>query len=104
MSSFRDRLVEALCQNDEIINLIRERIGVVPFGLGIADTAKVTGESQWTVKDRLRKGKYRARKAGKRTLVEFSSIREHWESLPRAKFASAPSPSKRRRTEQVTAY
>jgi len=95
VSSFKDRLIELLAQ-DEIVNLIRKQIGTVPLVLSIADTAKVTSESEWTVKDKLRKGVYRARKSGRRTLIEFSSIREHWESLPRAKFAPTPSPSKRR--------
>jgi hypothetical protein len=90
----KHRLLEALA-DDEIISAIRSRIGVPPFAVTIAEAAKATGESEWTVKDRLRKNQYRARKAGKRTLVELSSIREHWEGLPRAKFAPAPSPSKR---------
>jgi hypothetical protein len=101
--SFQKQLIEALCANDEIINLIRDRIGAVPFGVSIADAAKATSESKWMVEDKLRRGIYRARKSGRRTIVEFASIREHWASLPPAKFLPAPSPSKRR-TEQVTAY
>jgi hypothetical protein len=95
LKELKDRLLEILARDDAIIRLIRERIGVPPLALTIADAAKATGESEWTVKDRLRKGQYRARKAGKRTLVELPSIVEHWESLPRAKFTPAPSPSKR---------
>jgi hypothetical protein len=95
LKELKHRLLEALARDDEIINAIRGRIGVPPLALTIAEAAKATGESEWTVKDRLRKGQYRARKAGKRTLVEFSSIHEHWEGLPRAKFAPTPSPSKR---------
>lgn len=53
----------------------------------IQKTADKTSESAWTVKQRLRNGTYRAKKAGRRTLVVPSSVRAYWDSLPEAKFA-----------------
>jgi hypothetical protein len=61
-------------------------IYIEPLGLSIGKTAEVTSESAWTVKQRLRAGEYRAKKAGRRTIVEYGSVKEVWASLPDAKF------------------
>ena len=57
------------------------------LGWSINETSKKTSESPWKVKDRLRRGEYRARKAGRRTIIEPASVREVWAKLPIAKFA-----------------
>lgn len=57
-----------------------------PLALSIDDTAATTGESSWTVKQRLRRGDYKAKKAGRRTLVVYQSIKDFWERLPEATF------------------
>lgn len=62
----------------------------------IATTADKTDESQWTVKNKLRLGIYRAVKSGRRTLIDPASVQEHIENLPPAKF-SRPKPRKRGR-------
>jgi hypothetical protein len=36
---------------------------------------------------KLRRGVYRAKKSGRRTLIYFASVKEHAETLPDAKFA-----------------
>jgi hypothetical protein len=53
----------------------------------IKEIADATGESTWTVKDKLRRGVYRGRKSGRRTLVELASVKEAWQNLPVATFA-----------------
>jgi hypothetical protein len=58
-----------------------------PLGLSIKKTAEVTGESEWQVKAKLRAGRYRAKKSGRRTIIIFSSIKADVEALPDAKFA-----------------
>jgi hypothetical protein len=57
-----------------------------PLGLSIADVAAMTGESAWTVKQKLRLGIYKAKKSGRRTIIIYQSVKEGWESLPEAKF------------------
>lgn len=57
-----------------------------PILVSIPTAADHTGESVWTVKQRLRAGIYRARKSGRRTLVELKSIKEHVATLPPAEF------------------
>jgi hypothetical protein len=59
-----------------------------PAFLSVEAVAHFTGESAWTVKNKLRQGFYRARKSGRRTLVEMASVREHLATLPEAKFAT----------------
>jgi hypothetical protein len=44
-------------------------------------------ESVWTTKDKLRRGIYRAKKSGRRTLIEFASVKAAAEALPTATFA-----------------
>jgi hypothetical protein len=62
-------------------------IGFEPEFLSISDAATYTAESEWTVKDKLRRGIYRAKKSGRRTLIIFSTVKDHLASLPDAKFA-----------------
>jgi hypothetical protein len=53
-----------------------------PLGLSIKETAAITSESEWQVKERLRRGEYRAKKSGRRTIIVYESIEDHWNSLP----------------------
>lgn len=59
----------------------------------IAEVAQNTGESDWTVKDKLRRGVYLAKKSGRRTLVDWASVTAHWRDLPDAKFAPPRRPA-----------
>jgi hypothetical protein len=67
-----------------------------PKYINIKDTAEYSSESQWVVKDKLRRGIYKARKSGRRTLIEFASVKSHLADLPAAKFAPPPRKSSRR--------
>jgi hypothetical protein len=58
-----------------------------PGFLSIEATAAYMAESIWTTKDKLRRGVYRAKKSGRRTLVEFESVKAAAAALPDAKFA-----------------
>jgi hypothetical protein len=53
----------------------------------IGEVARRTGESQWTVKDKLRRGVYLGKKSGRRTLVIVDSVKKHINELPDAVFA-----------------
>jgi hypothetical protein len=53
----------------------------------IAEVSRHTGESQWTVKDKLRRGVYLGKKSGRRTLVVVESVKKHINELPDAVFA-----------------
>ena len=66
-----------------------------PAFAGIDAVASYTGESPWTVKHKLRLGMYRARKSGRRTLVEMASVKQHLAALPDAKFAPPRNPKKK---------
>jgi hypothetical protein len=57
------------------------------LGASVKEVASLTGESEWTVKNKLRRGIYRGRKSGRRTIVEFKSVREAWDKLPEAKYS-----------------
>jgi hypothetical protein len=63
--------------------------GLEPIFLSINETARITSDSPWRVKELLREGTYTAKKSGRRTLVSFASIRARCESLPTAVFAPA---------------
>jgi hypothetical protein len=65
-----------------------------PIFISVAEAARITAQSEWTVWDHLRNGRYRARKAGRRTLIEYSSIKQDADNLPVATFAA---PRRRRR-------
>jgi hypothetical protein len=73
--------------------------GLKPLGLSIKETAAITGESQWQVKQKLRDGTYKAKKSGRRTIVVFQSVEDAWNSLPDATFKA---PTKRKH-EELTA-
>jgi hypothetical protein len=60
---------------------------VEKLGGSINEVADLTGESPWKVKEKLRNGTYKARKSGRRTIVELSSVHEAWKKLPVAKYA-----------------
>jgi hypothetical protein len=68
-----------------------------PKYLSVNDVAKFTAESPWTVKNKLRLGIYRALKSGRRTLVEFETVKRHLATLPPAKFTKPVPKSKRGR-------
>jgi hypothetical protein len=69
--------------------------GIKPLGLSIKKTAEITSESEWQVKERLRRREYRAKKSGRRTIVVYESVEDYWNSLPDATF-KAPAPRKRK--------
>ncbi|MGO9672712.1 MAG: hypothetical protein ACLPSF_00815 [Methylocella sp.] len=58
-----------------------------PLYVSVEEAARRTGESEWTVRDKLRRRVYRAKKSGRRTLIIFASVKEHLASLPDAQFA-----------------
>ena len=60
---------------------------IEPVLVSIHDAADYTGESEWTVKQRLRDGVYKAKKSGRRTLIIFDTIKNYVATLPDAKFA-----------------
>lgn len=68
---------------------------IEPAFVSIHDAAIYMSESRWTIKNRLRLGQLRARKSGRRTLVEFASLKEFAEALPVATFAPARPRNKR---------
>jgi hypothetical protein len=61
--------------------------GIEPAFLSIAATAVFMAESVWTTKNKLRLGIYRGKKSGRRTLIEFPSVKAHAAALPVARFA-----------------
>lgn len=61
--------------------------GLEPIFLSINETARITSDSPWRVKELLRAGIYTAKKSGRRTLVSFASIRTRCESLPDAVYS-----------------
>jgi hypothetical protein len=61
--------------------------GVEPAFLSIRATSVFMSESIWTTKDKLRRGIYVAQKSGRRTLINFASVKAHAASLPAATFA-----------------
>ena len=58
-----------------------------PRFVSIQDAAAYTSESTWVIKDLLRRGELKAKKAGRRTIVEFAGVKARAENLPDAKFA-----------------
>jgi hypothetical protein len=58
-----------------------------PAYRGIAGVSVYTGESTWTVRDHIRQGHYRAKKRGRRVLVEMTSVENYIASLPDATYA-----------------
>jgi hypothetical protein len=74
--------------------------GIEPAFVSVKFAAAFVAESPWAIKDKLRRGILRARKAGRRTLVEFQSLRDYAASLPTATFAP---PRPRTKTHNATA-
>jgi hypothetical protein len=58
-----------------------------PAYRAITDVAVHTAESEWTVRDHIRQGHYRAKKSGRRVLVEMASVDEYIANLPDATYA-----------------
>lgn len=71
-------------------------VALEPMLVSIGDAATYTGESEWTVKQRLRDNTYAAVKSGRRTLVVFATVKRYAESLQPATFAA---PTRRREVE-----
>jgi hypothetical protein len=63
---------------------------IKPLGLSIKETAAITSESEWQVKARLSSGEYKAKKAGRRTIIDYQSVEDVWKSLPDWKNAKRP--------------
>jgi len=64
----------------------------------IPESARQLAVSSWFVKDLLRRGKLRAKKAGRRTIVSVQSRKNYANALPDAEFL----PPKPRRRAAVT--
>ena len=62
-------------------------LDVEPAFVSIEDAANYTSESPWVIKDLLRRGILKAKKAGRRTIVEFAGVKARAANLPVAKFA-----------------
>jgi hypothetical protein len=62
----------------------------------IPESARQLAVSEWFIKDLLRKKKLKAKKAGRRTIVNVQSRKDYANSLPDAEFAP---PRFRRRAE-----
>jgi hypothetical protein len=58
-----------------------------PAFVSIRAAAEFSGESEWTIKNELRLGNLKAKKSGRRTLIDFASVKRRAASLPDAKFA-----------------
>jgi hypothetical protein len=68
--------------------------GPEPLGVSIKQTAELTGESPWTVKEKLRNGTYKAKKSGRRTIIIYQTVKAAWERLPDAEYLP-PKPRRR---------
>jgi hypothetical protein len=66
----------------------------------IAESARQLAVSAWFIKDLLRKGKLRAKKVGRRTVVSVRSRRAYASSLPDAEYLP-PKPRERKRTDPI---
>jgi hypothetical protein len=66
--------------------VLQPKTTLEPLGLSIDECATVTGESTWTVKQKLRAGVYEAKKSGRRTIITYESVKRAWASLPTATF------------------
>jgi hypothetical protein len=67
----------------------------------IAESARQLALSEWSIKDLLRKRRLKAKKAGRRTLVDVQSRKDYANSLPDAKFLE-PKPRRRAASENLT--
>jgi excisionase family DNA binding protein len=59
----------------------------IPLRVSIGEAAQATGLSQWSIKQLLRQGKLRAKKHGRRTLIDYVSLKSYVDNLPDARFA-----------------
>jgi hypothetical protein len=57
---------------------------IEPVLVTIQAAARMIGNSQWTVRDKIKRGVLDAKKDGKRVLVTVTSIRRHVDGLPAA--------------------
>jgi hypothetical protein len=64
-------------------------VALEPALISIKAAAEFSGESEWTIKQELRLGRLTAKKAGRRTLVDFASVKRRVAGLPNAKFVPA---------------
>jgi hypothetical protein len=53
----------------------------------IAESARQLAVSKWFVKDLLRKKKLKAKKAGRRTIIDVQSRKDYADALPDAEFS-----------------
>jgi hypothetical protein len=65
---------------------MNDRVKLQPRFLSIGETAEFLSISPWSVKDLLKRGVLKAKKSGRRTLVETESANAHADSLPAAKY------------------
>jgi hypothetical protein len=66
----------------------------------IAESARQLAVSEWFVKDLLRKKKLKAKKAGRRTMVDVQSRKDYAHGLPDAEFLP---PTRRLKAEKAVA-
>jgi hypothetical protein len=60
---------------------------IEPKYIDVKSGAKYANLGEWKIKDDMRRGCFEVRKAGRRTLIVFSSFKEYLERFPTAKFA-----------------
>ena len=53
-----------------------------PIAVTIPDAVKATGMSRTSIYEALKRGDLTARKAGRRTLISFSDLKDYLSSLP----------------------
>ena len=61
-----------------------EHINAPPITVSVADAAKFSGLSQWSIRDLIYKGILDARRHGRRVLVVYRSLVDYLESLEEA--------------------
>jgi excisionase family DNA binding protein len=61
-----------------------------PLFYSVDDAAHELAMSKWWVREMLRRGVLRARKAGRRTIIENDSFRAYAAALPAAEFNGRP--------------
>jgi hypothetical protein len=55
-----------------------------PISASVKNTAALTGESPWSVRNHVRLGHYKAKRDGKKLLIIVASVREYVKNLPDA--------------------
>jgi len=66
--------------------------GLAPITLSLADAIAISGLSRSRIYLLLAAGKIRARKAGKATLIEATSLNDYLNALPAASFRAPKAP------------